>query len=80
MSWSLIEDYKDEYQESGGSFHTTLIGPLVLGFCLLVVNIVVVGIARSLFYFQYPALFLLILINAVVVPILAWYPLRKAGL
>jgi hypothetical protein len=80
MIWELIDRYKDEYQASGGSFHTDIIGWVILGLILLVVNIAVLGIARSAFGFDYPELFLLILINCVIVPIVVWYPLRKAGL
>lgn len=80
MIWELIDEYKNEYQASGGSFHTDIAGPVILGLTMLAVNVVVLSIARSIFGFEYPALFLIILINCVIVPIVAWYPLRKAGL
>lgn len=80
MIWELIDDYKKEYQQSGWKFHTRFMGPLLLNLSLLAVLIVVVGIARSAFGISHFEVFLLVLINVVIIPIIMWYPIRKAGL
>ncbi|MGQ3331279.1 hypothetical protein [Halorubrum sp. FL23] len=80
MVWELIDDYKKEYQKSNGQFNTQLLGPVLIGLSLLVVNIVTVGTAKLVLGFTEPAILLLFLINTIIVPIIAWYPLRKAGL
>jgi len=79
MLRKLIDDYINEYQQSDWEFHTRFIGPLLLGLSQLAVLIVVVGIARTAFGVSDFEIFLLILINCVIVPIVMWYPIRKAG-
>ncbi|MDB2273718.1 MULTISPECIES: hypothetical protein [Halorubrum] len=79
MIQKLIDDYIKEYQQSDWEFHTRYMGPILLGLSQLAVLIVVVGTARIYFRASDFEVFLLILINCVIVPIVMWYPIRKAG-
>ena len=79
MIQKLIDDYIKEYQQSDWGFHTRYMGPILLGLSQLAVLIVVVGTARIYFRVSYFEVFLLTLINCVIVPIVMWYPIRKAG-
>jgi hypothetical protein len=79
MLRKLINNYIDEYQQSDWKFHTRYVGPILLNLSLLAVLIVVVGTARIYYEISNFELFLLVSINCVIIPIVMWYPIRKAG-
>ena len=79
MIREMINAYIKEYQQSGWKFHTQYMGPILLNLSLLAVLIVVVGTVRTYYEVSNFELFLLVSINCVIVPIIMWYPIRKAG-